>query len=143
MGMKKIIISSFIVVVVIAVVTVLLNLSSPRESNYRLHLVVDSWSESDIDYPEEEFDFENITLNKTYVIPGDNYYELREFKVVKVDKSSITIYTSIPLSNKEDGTIDLNSKKRRFVIEDGKTLSLDTLTMDAGEWYEFTLIEKE
>lgn len=140
--MKKIILSSFAVVVV--VVTVLLVISPAKESNFSLHLVVDSWSDQDIDYPEEEFDYENITLYETYVIPlvGNNDYLLREFKVVKIDESSITISTSIPLSNNQNG-IDLGSKQTKFVINDGVSLSLDTLIMDAGEWYEFTLIEKE
>ncbi len=143
--MKKIIISSFVlVVVVVVVVTILLLLSPSKESNYSLHIVVDSWSDQDIDYPEEEFDYENITLYETYAIPleGNKDYLLREFKVVKIDESSITISTSIPLSNSENG-IDLGSKQTKFVIKDGETLRLDTLTMDAGEWYEFTLIEKE
>ena len=140
--MKKIILSSFAVVVV--VVTVLLVISPAKESNFSLHLVVDSWSDQDIDYPEEEFDYENITLYETHVIPlvGNNDYLLREFKVVKIDESSITISTSIPLSNNQNG-IDLGSKQTKFVINDGVSLSLDTLIMDAGEWYEFTLIEKE
>lgn len=139
--MKKIILSSFVIVVVAVVVAVLLVFSSPKESNYSLHLVVDSWSDQDIDYPEEEFDFENITLSKTYVIPlaGDTDYLLRKFKVIKIDDNSITISTSIPLSNNEDGSINLNSKKRKFVIKNDKSLSLDTLIMDAGESYEFTL----
>lgn len=141
--MKKIIISSLVVVV--AVITVLLVLSSPKESNYSLHLVVDSWSELDIDYPEDEFDFENIVLNETFAIPisGDSDEFLREFKVVKIDKNSITISTTIPLSNNEDGTIDLDSKRTKFVIKNGMSLTLDTLIMDAGEVYHFTLIEKE
>jgi hypothetical protein len=142
--MKKNILSSFVIVVVAVAVAVLLALSPSKESNYSLHLVVDSWSDQDIDYPEEEFDFESITLNKTYVIPleGDTDYYLRKFKVVKIDDSSITISTSIPLSNNEDGNINLNSKKRKFVIKNNKSISLDTLIMDAGESYEFTL-EKE
>jgi hypothetical protein len=86
MDMKKIILPSFIIIVVAVVVAVLLFLSAPKESNYSLHLVVDSWSDQDIDYPEEEFNFENITLNKTYVIPleGDTDYLLRKFKVLKL-----------------------------------------------------------
>jgi hypothetical protein len=144
--MKKIILSSFVVVVVVAVVVkVLLALSPPKESNYSLHVVIDSWSDQDVDYPEEEVNFENITSNDTYVIPlaGNSDYLLREFKVVDVDESSITISTPIPLSNNEDGTINLGSEKTKFLIEYGMPSSLDTLSMDGGEWYVFTLIDKE
>jgi hypothetical protein len=139
--MKKFIITSFVIVVIC--ISALLVLSAPKDSNYNIHLVVDSWSDQDIDYPEQEFDFKNIELNKTYVIPleGDGIDFLREFKVVKIDDSSITISTPMPLSNKESG-IDLNSKKRKFVIKAGLTTELDTLTMDAGEWYVFTLVDK-
>lgn len=144
--MKKILIAGFIAVVLTAaVVTVFFSLSSPKESrsDYSLHLVVDSWSDQDVDYPEKTFDFENIKLNKTYVIPleGNSDYYLREFKVIKIEKNSITISTPIPLSNNGDGTINLNSRKKKFVIEHGMTLILDTLIMDAGEWYQFTLTE--
>ncbi|HEX3077730.1 MAG TPA: hypothetical protein VHQ24_12780 [Lachnospiraceae bacterium] len=139
--MKKFIISSFVIVVIC--ISALLVLSAPKDSNYNIHLVVDSWSDQDIDYPEQEFDFKNIELNETYVIPleGDGIDFLREFKVVKIDDSSITISTPMPLSNKESG-IDLNSTKRKFIIKAGKTTELDTLTMDAGEWYVFTLVDK-
>ncbi|WP_029502016.1 hypothetical protein [Lachnoclostridium phytofermentans] len=138
--MKENIIVCFIVIVA----ATLFVSCSPKESNYSLHLVVDSWSDQDIDYPEDEFLFENIILNETYVIAldGDSDYLLRKFKVIKIDESSITISTPIPLSVKEEG-INLGSKEKKFTIEYGKATSLDTLIMDGGEWYVFSLIEKE
>nr|WP_295680983.1 hypothetical protein [uncultured Lachnoclostridium sp.] len=138
--MKENIIVCFIVIVA----ATLFVSCSPKESNYSLHLVVDSWSDQDIDYPEDEFLFENIILNETYVIAldGDSDYLLRKFKVIKIDESSITISTPIPLSDKEEG-INLGSKEKKFTIEYGKATSLDTLIMDGGEWYVFSLIEKE
>lgn len=134
--MKKYVIPGLIVVIVILILII----SVPKESDYTLHLVVDSWSDQDMDYPEEEFTFQNITLFKKYVIPleGDKDYLLREFRVVKISKNSFTISTPIPLSNNENG-IDLNSKKKKFVVEEGKTLKLDTLITDAGEVYQFRI----
>lgn len=138
--MKKNIISCFVIVVF----AVLFVSCSSKKSNYSLRLVIDSWSDQDIDYPEKEFLFEDIALKETYNISleGDSTYYLRKFKVVKVDENSITISTPIPLSEKDEG-INLNSKEKKFIIEYGKSTKLDTLIMDGGEWYVFTLVDKE
>lgn len=136
--MKKIITYGFIAVIAISILFIFL---SKKESDYSLHLVVGSWTEQGAN-PDQEFDFENIRLNETYVIPlkEDSFY-LREFKVVKIKDNSITISTSIPLSeNRGDVYLDAKSK---FLIKDDTTLNVRTLTMDAGEGYLFTLFEKE
>lgn len=138
--MKKNIISSFVILIFAA----LFVSCSPKKSNYNLHVVVDSWSDQDIDYPEEEFLFENITSKETYSIPldGDSDYYLREFKVIKIDENSITISTPISLSDKEEG-INLNSDEKTFTIQYNNSTTLNTLIMDGGEWYVFTLVDKE
>ncbi len=137
--MKKIIISGF--VAVIAIVTIFICFTK-KESDYGLHLVVGSWTEQGADYPDLDFDYENIKLYKTYTVPleEDSTY-LRKFKVVKIKDNSITISTSTPLSENRDG-IYLKSQTK-FVIKDGKPLILRSITMDAGEGYIFTLIKKE
>ncbi len=136
--MKKIILSGFIAVVAI---TILFILFSKKESDYSLHLVVGSWTDQGAD-SDQEFDFENIRLNETYVIPleEDSFY-LREFKVVRIKDNSITITTSLPLSENRDGVyLDTKSK---FIIKYDIPLILRTFTMDAGEGYTFSLHEKE
>ena len=137
--MKKIIISGF--VAVIAIVTIFICFTK-KESDYGLHLVVGSWTEQGADYPDLDFDYENIKLYKTYTVPleEDSTY-LRKFKVVKIKDNSITISTSTPLSENRDG-IYLKSQTK-FVIKDDKPLILRSITMDAGEGYIFTLIKKE
>ncbi len=137
--MKKIIISGF--VAVIAIVTIFIFFTK-KESDYGLHLVVGSWTEQGADYPDLEFDYENIRLYKTNTVPleEDSIY-LRKFKVVKIKDNSITISTSNPLSENRDG-IYLKSQTK-FVIKDDKPLILRSITMDAGEGYIFTLIKKE
>lgn len=137
--MKKIIISGF--VAVIAIVTIFI-FSTKKESDYGLHLVVNSWTEQGTDYPDLEFDYENIKLYKTNTVPleEDSIY-LRKFKMIKIKYNSITISTSTPLSEKRDD-IYLKSQTK-FVIKDDKPLILRSNTMDAGEGYIFTLIKKE
>ncbi|ABX40929.1 hypothetical protein [Lachnoclostridium phytofermentans] len=135
--MKKCIISSLVVVLFAA----LLVSCSPKESNYSLHLLVDSWSDQNIDYPENEFYYENLISKKTYDIPLRGSAFLREFKVVKIDSNSITISTSESYSDNEDGHV-FASEKKKFVIEYGKSKTIYTRSMDAGESYVFTLVEK-
>lgn len=142
--MRKIILSGFAIVLIGVSLLLVISLSAPKESNYSLNLVVDSWSDQDIDYPEDEFYFDTIALNETYTIPlaGNPDYYLRKFKVIKIRENYITISTPIPLSDKEGG-INLLSKKRKFVIEADKSLILHTLLMDGGEVYKYTSVEKE
>lgn len=137
--MKKIIISGF--VAVIAIVTIFIFFTK-KESDYGLHLAVGSWTEQGADYPDLEFDYENIRLYKTNTVPleEDSIY-LRKFKVVKIKDNSITISTSTPLSENRDG-IYLKSQTK-FVIKADKPLILRSITMDAGEGYIFTLVKKE
>ena len=137
--MKKIVISGF--VAIIAIVTIFIYFTK-KESDYGLHLVVGSWTEQGADYPDLEFDYENIKLYKTNTVPleEDSIY-LRKFKVVKIKDNSITISTSTPLSENRDG-IYLKSQTK-FVIKDDQPLILRSITMDAGERYIFTLIKKE
>lgn len=142
--MKKIIIPGLSVILIIVIVLLVLSISSPQESSYRLQVEVDYWTDQDIDYPEDIFYFDTIKLHKTYTIPleGEAGHRLRKFKVVRIRENSITIRTSVHLSDGEGG-INFFSSKRKFSIEADKTLHLYTLTMDGGEIYRFSLVNKE
>ena len=113
-----------------------------------------SWSGYSKDYKPEEIEKEyDIKLNKKYVIKTrkfsykqDNEWveeekEIFSFNVVEINDSSIKIETYQPFSDNTDGTINLHSDKKEFIVTNGIPLKLTTPTMDAGEIFTLTLIK--
>ena len=120
----------------------------------KLKIVESSWSGWSKDYKPEEVEHEyDINLNEKYVIKTskislkkDNEWieeerEVFSFNIIEINESSIKIQTFQPFSDKDNGTINLFSDKKEFVITDEKPLKLTTPTMDSGEIFILSLIK--
>lgn len=120
----------------------------------KLKIVESSWSGWSKDYKPEEIEKEyDIKLNEKYIIKTrkfsykkDNEWveeekEIFSFSVIETNDSSIKIETYQQFSDNTDGTINLRSDKKEFIVTDGLPLELKTPTMDAGEIFILTLIK--
>lgn len=99
---------------------------------------------------EKEYD---IKLNEKYIIKttqvsyikDDKYVteerEILSFDIIETNDDSIKIKTYQPFSNNENGTINLRSDKKEFIVNYEKTLKLNTPTMDFGYIFIFTLVK--
>lgn len=75
---------------------------------------------------------DRVDFDGEFDIPNGSF----SFKLIKVSEESITIRTDEPMSLRtEGGGINLNSEETEFTIEQGESIRLDTLTMDAGAGY--------
>lgn len=66
-------------------------------------------------------------------------FEQFSFTIIELGEDYIKIETNSPMSDGDDGTINLHSKETIFKVEKGKKLKLTTLTMDFGFIYTFEL----
>ena len=120
----------------------------------KLKIVESSWSGWSKDYKPEEIEKEyDIKLNEKYVVKTSKFSHKQDdewkeeerkifsFTVVEINDSSIKIETNQPFSDNADGTINLYSDKKEFVINEGTTIELTTPTMDAGDTFKITLIK--
>lgn len=81
---------------------------------------------------------ENILEQHTYsTVNGKGVYKLY-FTIIDIQEDCVTIKTSKPMSEGEDG-IFLASKQTEFKIVKDKKTVIKTLSMDAGTIYVFTL----
>lgn len=113
-----------------------------------------SWSGRTPDYKPQEIEKEyELNLNAKYVIAtrtlshvqdGDFVNEEEEvlsFNITEVTDDSIKITTYQPFSDNDNGSINLRSDKKEFVISTDKPLKLMTPTMDYGDIFIFTLVK--
>ena len=120
----------------------------------KLKILESSWSGWSKDYKPEEIEKEyDIKLNEKYVIKTRNFScekdnewveeerEILSFNISEVNDDSIKINTYQVFSDNEDGTINLLTDKKEFIITTEKPLKLTTPTMDAGEIFILTLIK--
>ena len=120
----------------------------------KLKIVKSSWSGKLKDYKPEETEEEyDVKPNEKYTIKTrkvsykkDNEWveeeqEIFSFYVTKINDSSIQIQTYQPFSDNDDGTINLNSDKKEFIITNEKPLKLITPTMDVGDVFILYLIK--
>ena len=109
-------------------------------NNYKLKVIESSWSGWSKDYkPEEKTTLHDIILDKKYVINKGSLG--LTFVIKKINKDSIVIETTEAFSDSKKG-IDLNTKKKEFIVEKNKVLELTTPTMDAGGIYYLSLEKK-
>lgn len=133
--MKKVYL--FIVLIILVIVSVVLYfvLNNNETNNFTLIIKQSSWSGWSEDYVPEEITKEyKVELNKEYVI--DSYFI---FTIKKINSNSIVIKSNYPLSDNQDGTINLSSNKTEFTVNLDKELMLITPSMDAGDIYYLTL----
>ena len=120
----------------------------------KLKILESNWSGWTKDYNPKETEKEyDINLNRKYVIKTekislkkdnewiDEEREVFSFNIIEINDSSITIQTYQPFSDNNNGTINMLSDKREFIITDEKPLKLTTPTMDAGEIFILSLIK--
>ena len=113
-----------------------------------------SWSGRSKDYKPVEVENEyEIKLNEKYIIKttkvsyikdGKMLEEEREvlsFNIIEVNDDNIKINTYQVFSDNEDGTINLRTDKKEFIITTEKPLKLITPTMGYGEIFIFTLVK--
>ena len=119
----------------------------------KLKVVESSWSGWSKDYKPEEMEKEyDIKLNEKYVIKTRNFSfkkdnewveeerEIFSFNIIEMNDTSIKIQTYQQFSDNDNGTINLNSDKKEFIVTLEKSLELTTPTMDAGEIFILSLI---
>ena len=120
----------------------------------KLRIKQTSWSGWSKDRKSEEFVKEyDINLNEKYVIKTlttsykkddelvEEEKEVFSFDVIEIKQNSIKIHTYQPFSDNQDGTVNLNSDKKEFIISEEKSLKLITPTMDYGEIFVITLVK--
>jgi len=81
---------------------------------------------------EIEYNGETISITKAEI----NFFS---FTIMELGEGYIMIKTNCPMSEGDDGTINLYSNETAFRIEKDKKLKLTTPTMDAGDIYTFEL----
>ena len=120
----------------------------------RLIIKQSSWSGWSKDFKPKEIEKEYaINLNEKYVVKTTNVSYIKDGKMVEEEKEilsfniseinddSIKINTYQVFSDNEDGTINLRTDKKEFVVTTEKSLKLTTPTTDFGEIFIFTLIK--
>ncbi len=140
MERKRII--AIVVLITIAIIIGVVAILKPEKKEMpllqagKIRISKSYWSgERNFKEPEPEVSEYDIELNKRINLGGIGDLEII---IVKVNKDSITIKTSIPMSGNEGG-INLRTKKTEFIIEKGKTLHLVTPTMDAGSIFDIDI----
>ena len=120
--------------------------------NNKLKYVIINMEARDYKPVEVENEYE-IKLNEKYIIKttkvsyikdGKMLEEEREvlsFNIIEVNDDNIKINTYQAFSDNENGTINLRTDKKEFIITTEKPLKLITPTMDYGEIFIFTLVK--
>ena len=119
----------------------------------KLKIIESSWSGWSNDKPEEIEREYDIKLNEKYVIKTEiisykkenewvkEEREVFSFNIVEINDSSIRIKTYQSFSDNDNGTINLHSDKKEFIVTSEKTLKLITPTMDAGDIFILSLVK--
>lgn len=120
----------------------------------KLSIKQSSWSGDSPNYEPEEIEKEyDIKLNEKYIIKTrktshqkdgewvEEEEEVLSFVITEVNDSNIKINTYQVFSDNDDGTVDLQSDKREFIVTTEKALRLTTPTMDYGDIFIFKLIK--
>ena len=81
---------------------------------------------------EIEYNGETTSISKA----GIKFFS---FIIMELGTDYIMIKTNCPMSEGNDGTINLRSNETTFRIEKGRKVQLTTPTMDAGDIYTFEL----
>lgn len=111
------------------------------ENTFILKVNSSSWSGLAEEYEPEIIETEYDTiLDEEYTI-GNGSLALT-FTIEEINEDNIVIRTTEVFSDSEDG-IDLNTKKKKFTVYLDEELKLETPTMDAGNTYYLTLLNKE
>jgi hypothetical protein len=63
------------------------------------------------------------------------------FEITDVQDHSVTLHSSEPLSDSDNG-INLRTDKQDFEVKTNKKLELETPTMDAGDTYVLSLVDE-
>lgn len=105
-----------------------------RSINYKITIIEKFWGESGEQYHNKELKY-NIKLNDEIKVDGGLGDEII-FKVIKVDKNSITIKTSEYLSQK---IVNLLSTETEFIIKMDEETKLNRLVTDMGISYTLKL----
>lgn len=105
-----------------------------RSINYKITIIEKFWGESGEQYHNKELKY-NIKLNDEIKVDGGLGDEII-FKVIKVDKNSITIKTNEYLSQK---IVNLLSTETEFIIKMDEETKLNRLVTDMGISYTITL----
>lgn len=117
-----------------------ISLSACRDTpqNAKLQITISDWSSWNANNIPNE-------TEETYTVSVDDSIELGGICNLTVTVSSISdkeiiLQTNTPMSDKVDGTVDLNTDKTEFSIHIGESLKLTTPTMDEGNIYSFEII---
>lgn len=105
-----------------------------RSINYKITIIEKFWDESGEQYHNKELTL-NINLNDEIKVDGGLGDEIT-FKVIKVDKNSITIKTSEEMSQK---IVNLLSIETEFIIKMDEETKLNRLVTDMGISYTLKL----
>lgn len=130
---KKIIIISVILAILVLGSITWLYLYN-KNLTYNITIIEKFWNESGEQYHNKELNY-NIKLNDEIKVNGGLGDEIF-FKVIKVDKNSITIKTSEYLSQK---IVNLLSTETEFIIKMDKEIKLNRLVTDMGISYTLKL----
>lgn len=120
----------------------------------KLKIKESSWSGWSKDYkPNTKEQVYDITLNEKYIIKTSKISYIRggkiikeeiedfSFEIIEINSDNIKIKTFQSFSDNDNGTINLLSDKKEFIIYYESVLELRTPTTDAGDIYYLTLIK--
>lgn len=130
---KKIIITSVILAILVLGSITGLYLYN-KNLTYNITIIEKFWNESGKQYHNKELKY-NIKLNDEIKVNGGLGDEII-FKVIKVDKNSITIKTSEEMSQK---IVNLLSTETEFIIKIDDETKLNRLVTDMGISYTLKL----
>lgn len=105
-----------------------------KNLTYNITIIEKFWAESGEQYHNKELKY-NIKLNDEIKVNGGLGDEIT-FKVIKVDKNSITIKTSEEMSQK---IVNLLSTETEFIIKMDEETKLNRLVTDMGISYTIVL----
>lgn len=115
--------------------------SNPLQE-YQLVVTVSYWNGWTSDYESEETTYiYSIEKNEPIIIPSD-FGQTLTVTITKTAQDSITIKTDQPMSDNEDGTINLGSMKTSFEVSLSKELLLITTSTDMGTIFLFEIERK-
>lgn len=120
-------------VICLILVLVMLFIKMPSKNN-KLIITEKTWGEkaTATDYTKEY----EIKINNKIKINNIWNSEIT-IEILSITNDTVTIKTSEPMNlTNENNTINLNSRKTKFEIKKNSTITLSTLTMDAGASYE-------
>lgn len=114
-----------------------------NKENFKLRIKTSSWSGWSRNYKPKEVTNEYVVMKgKKYIINSTLSSSSKfVFTIEKINNDNITIKTEKAFSDRNDGTINLKSKKTRFIIRLNNTTKLKTPSFDAGDTYYLTLIK--